>query len=374
MTRGESKGFDWWGPHDHATRRARTVFSLLVGALAAYAAVVIMIVVACLRLAEIGPWRRLANASDTLGPWGLAALVVMLYLVAAAVIAVVAWGGFSRKIRRYAGARSPADGEVDHVRSLIDTFVLARGIPAPSVGIVDDPAPNGFAFGRARKGSVCLTTGALQLPAVELDALLAGLVTSLTMPAYVYAISAADLLLICAFATNTLWATALFVLFSSMAGVPGVVVGVALFGIAAVVALTRPLLIVADRMLPPLLGDVSELCDLEAVRCTALPDALGALLVHLLEDRRRVRSRVEIAHLWFERDIEEVESRLRRSDIGELFNAWSLTDSGRIIRRGDRSSQRELAARAAVAIELAGGDTALSARLERAAKRAARSR
>jgi hypothetical protein len=332
--RGPSGGFSWWVPHDRATRRAQALFLLVAGVLAAYVAAVVVIVLVCIRLAEVGPWRFVANGSDRLGPLGIAALIVGLYALAGVAIASVGWGGFKSTTRRFVGARVPDSASANDAQGFVATFSLARGILRPEVCVIDDPAPNACVFGTANNGTVCLTAGALSLPARELEALCSYLVTSLTSREYVCAVSAADLLRASGLATNALWATAWAVLLSAAIGVPGPVVAAAVLGIALLVVVTKPLLALTDRALPHLFDEVDALCDLETVRCTAQPSALAALLVHLLEDRRRVATRSQVAHLWFERD--------------------DIDGAGLVMR-------------AETAIELADGDPILTARLRRVA-------
>jgi hypothetical protein len=114
---------------------------------------------------------------------------------------------------------------------------------------------------------------------------------------------------------------------------------------------------------------VDALCDLETVRLTAEPTALAQLLLHLLEDRRQIECRWEIAHRWFERDI-CMSATARASTVRAIWAALPFTpvsDEPALARSATRSSARGLAARAAIAVELAGGgDTALRHRLAEA--------
>ncbi len=335
------------------------------GLVAAYIASAVAITTACLRMAQIGPWRTIADVTNWLGVPGVIACFAALHAVIALAVVYWGWGGFDRTTRRLVGARPPEPDELAAVGPALDTFRLVRGAQPPRVWIIDDPAPNALAYGHAQNGNAAFTTGALQLPRPELDALCAYLATALTTPGYVFAVSAVDLLLLCAIATNVLWAGGILVLFSAGLGVPGLLVAISVFGIVTLVAVTRVFIVLARRTMPRLLDDVSALSDLETVRCTDQPHALAALLVHLLEDRRRVVSRWQIEHLWFERDVDE--SRPKSWSLGaQLIDFLPFTNgfSGLELPMG-ANTRRSLAERAATAIELADGAPDLTERLRR---------
>ena len=370
MGSGEVPGeFAWWRPHDRASRRARILFVLAAGVLAAYLAAGAVILVVCLRAAEVGPWRQIESAADRLGPAGLTILAIAVHALVATAIAGLGWMGLSRTTRRLAGARPPVIDEGIHARAALETFALARGIPAPRVWIIDDHAPNSLVFGRPRSGNVCPTTGALHLPRDELDALCANNVTALTSRTFAFATAAADLLLFAEWSTALVWGTAALVLLSSLVGLPPEVAAASVLGIMLLVAATWPILAVADRELPHLLDDAAALVDLETVRISARPSSLAHLLLHLVEDTRRVASRWEIVHLWFERDVVEICGRAgdRTIALGPIS-----IDRPHLAQRCGRAAGRGLIERAEIAVELANGDRELRERLERAAERTLR--
>jgi hypothetical protein len=360
---GEAAGthFDWSGPHDRAVRRARVTFFLVVGVLAAYCAAVAIAVLVCITLAATRPHHGLSDA----GTWALAAGALALYAAMAVAIGMIGHGGRAGSIRALAGARPPADErEAGPAQKAIDDFTVARGIPSPELWLVDNDAPNGLAFGTPQHGNVCVTTGALQLSKPELEALCASLITAITMPACVYAMSAADLLYLCGVATSIVWYAAVFILLSLVIGAPPIAVAAAIVSIVVLIAITQPLLFVTRRFLPTLLDQVAELCDLETVRCTAQPASLGTLLVHLAEDTDRVSTPVAIEHRWFERDVLEVQPRhgfVVRS-VTSLFDRDSLL-AGAAHRE---PSGPALMHRAEVAAELADNNPKLASRIARA--------
>jgi hypothetical protein len=356
----EATHFDWSGPHDRAVRRARAAFFLVVGVLAAYCAAVVIAVLVCVSIAVTDPHHGLSGAEI----WAFVAGGLVLYVAAAIVIAMIGHGGRGRSIRALAGARPPTDNEAGAAQNSINDFTVARGIPSPELWLVDNDAPNGLAFGTPQHGNVCITTGALRLSKPELEALCASLITAITMPACVYAMSAADLLFLCGVATSIVWYAAVFVLLSLVVGAPPVAVAATIVAIVVLIATTQPLLFVTRHFMPTLLDEVAELCDLETVRCTAQPASLGTLLVHLAEDDSRVSTPVAIEHRWFERDVLEVQPRhgFFMGSITALFDSDSLLAGA----ARKEASRPALTHRAEVAAELADSNPKLIARINRA--------
>jgi heat shock protein HtpX len=313
----------------------------------------------------------LDDVRDWIGDVGAVAIVVaVLVLLAAVTLAILglAWLGTSRTTVRCSGARQPVPGEADAALECVGAFALAYGMPRPRMWAIDDPAPNALAFGRPAVGNVCLTTGALKLARPELEMLCAQEVTALASRARAYATSAAELVLLGEWCTKVLWSLGAFVLLAVIVGVPFEVVGAYFVGTVVIVVVTRPLLVVADRSIVSLIDDTSELVDLETMRHTAQPMALAQLLLELVEDPGRAQSRWEIDHLWFERDvIEHTPGGGRWSVLSQFFSQLGPDADGFGLRAVNaRRTRRELLARATAAIDQAGGDPALRARLDRA--------
>ena len=99
------------------------------------------------------------------------------------------------------------------------------------------------------------------------------------------------------------------------------------------------------------------------------PASLARLLLRLVEDQRRARSRWEVDHLWFERD---VEARGAAPGWGVVGMVLPDGDTFSLRVHGGASPKRALLERAGVAIDQAGGDRELRQRLDRAATRRAR--
>jgi hypothetical protein len=357
--------FSWWDTHDKAWRRARLLFVLAGLVVAIYAAGILVVVGASLRVAGVGPWHRIEAWVDDIGPVGVVFVVLVLLGVVALATMGIGWRGLPRTTLRLSRARPPDYDEERQVGAVVAAFALAYGMPSPRVWIVDDPAPNGLAFGRPGAGNVCVTTGAVRLAHDERDALCMFQVTSLASRVFAYATSAADLVLVGEWCTRLLWSAAAIVIFSTVVGVP---IGVALayvVGIAVVVAVTRPLLLLADRGLVRLIDETAELVDLETIRHSAQPESLAHLLLGVLEDRRQVKSRWEIAHLWFERDVVDVDDR---NTFVQLLATFAPAEVGipAFAARCTRGTRRGLLERAETAVDLANGDAKLRARLGRA--------
>ncbi len=363
VVRAGAGGFAWWDTHNQAWRRARLLFVLASGVVAIYAAGLLAVVGVLLRTAGVGPWHQIDGWIDDIGWLGLVLAGLVLLVVAGAAIACLGWRGLSRTTVRYVQARAPVGEEARAVGIGVSSIAIAYGIPAPRIWIIDDPAPNALAFGRPRTGSVCVTTGALQLPHDELETLCMFHVTTLVSRVFAYATAAADLVMLGEWLTRVIWTSAVVALLSVMVGTPIEIVGAYLIGVVVLVAATRPLLFVADRGLVVLLDETDELVDLELVRHTAQPASLAHLLLDILEDKHRAMSRWEVAHLWFERDVVDfVDGRRTVTAFrGDTNFDHFLTPA--FVGRCTRTARRGLVARAETAVNLANGDAKLRARL-----------
>jgi Zn-dependent protease with chaperone function len=267
-----------------------------------------------------------------IGALGFALLAAAIVASVAGIVAALGWRGIPRATLRHAGVREPSFEEARLAGAGLEPFSLARGIAPPAVWVVNGRAPNALACGRPGAAHVCFTTGAFRLPEAEFEALCAYELTALTCRPFVYCTSAIDVVLFAEWCTRVLWQLAALALLSAAVGVPAFLAATITASIAVLVAVTRLALVFADRALPRLLDDAAQLVDLEAVRLTAQPAAFARLLQHLLDDEHRVKTRWQIAHLWFERD--EIE-------VGIQF-----VDPPALARRCERSNPRGLAARA----------------------------
>ena len=268
-----STGFAWWDPHDRARRAALLLLALTAAICATYAAAAVVAVVVALRAGELGPWRGLRTWQHRLGPWGIAGSLILLVAAAAALIAGAALAGFGRRVLRWAGSRSAEPGDAAHARSSIDSFALGEGIAPPLLTIVDDPTPNALTTTRFRTATVCLTSGALELPHDELTALCSHSVVCATNRAATLAGASADLIVLANWCTKLIWAAMGLIVMSSLLGVSPLAVAMTILAAVLIVAITKPLLGVANRAVVHLLDDAALLADLETVRVTNRPAA-----------------------------------------------------------------------------------------------------
>jgi hypothetical protein len=340
----------WWDTHDDAWRRARRLFAISALIVALYLAGIATVIVLVSAAIVTGDGDVVAEAVDHLGLAGSIAIGIGVLAVATAAIAAVGWRGLPRRTRRLSGSRIPAPHEVDRVGSVATAFGLAYGIRCPRIWVIDQDPPNALIFGRRSAGHLALTTGALALPPPDLDQLVMFHVGALTSRAYAYATSAVDLVLLGESLTNLLWISCAFAILSTALGMPVEVAAIYVVTVAVLVVVTRPVIAVANRELIGLLDEVDELVDLETIRHSNEPASYAALLLAMLEDSRRVRSRWQIAHLWFEREF--VDSF-----------GWGAPD---FVERCERTTRRDLLARAEVAVTFASGSDHLRARLARA--------
>jgi Zn-dependent protease with chaperone function len=161
--------FSWWDTHDETWRQARLLFVLAAGVVAFYAAGILVIVSATLSAAEIGPWQGADGWFDDIGLLGVVLAVLVLVGVATLAIMGIGWRGLPRTTVRLSRARPPGRNEEHEIGTAVASFALAYGMPTPRVWIIDDPAPNGLAFGRPASGNVCVTAGALRLAHGAID-------------------------------------------------------------------------------------------------------------------------------------------------------------------------------------------------------------
>lgn len=141
-----------------------------------------------------------------------------------------------------------------------------------------------------------------------------------------YAAAGASVLIACDRIVRWTWFLLLPALYLAVIGVPVEIVGAALAFVGTLVIICLPLLGLGSRVAISLLDRAGALADLESVRVSHQPRALADLLLRVLDDGHRVRTPWQVAHLWFERD----------------------------------------GKRAAIAVDLAHGDSRLRARLQRA--------
>ncbi len=354
--RPDPRSASWWETHDRAYHGAVALLIVASTICAAYLATVITVVLAALRVGEFGPWRGIETWRHRIGPLGLVALALGLVVLAGLTIASLAWARFGAHVLRRARARTPQPGEAERAQSLASTFALGLGLAEPRLSIVDDPAVNALATGRARSPQIVLTTGALALPAEELETLCAHTVAAVSQRAALLAGAAAAVILDADWCTRAIWGLAGAVFVSGVVGVPTAVVGASVLGMVVLVAVTKPLVSLASDAIVELLDRTAELTDLETVRVTNQPKLLATLMLDVIEHRTPVRSTWDIAHLWFDPETTPPNT------------SWWFPNVRAIAGPDCPRTRAALIDRARVLVELTPEDHDLEARLERVSR------
>jgi hypothetical protein len=350
----------WWDTHNHAKRDATALLALASTICAAYFAAVVVIVLAILRVGKWGPWKGIETWRHHIGPLGIAAAAVVFVVLAALTIVFVSRLAFGAHVVRRAGARMPSAEEAARVDRMISDIALGVGCAQPRLRIVDDVAVNALATGRPRDPLVVLTTGALAGPAGDLETLCAHTVVAVSQPAGLRAGAAAAVLLDADWCTRAIWSVAALVFISAILGVPPDVVAVTFLGIIVLVVATKPLVVLASNAMVRLLDCTAELADLETVRVTNQPKPLAELMLDVVEHRRPVTTKWDIAHLWFDPETTAPTS------------GWWLPNARPLVGPDTPRTRAGLIERARVLVDLADGNDELRARLVRVARSAAR--
>jgi len=361
-TRG---GFAWWAPHDRARRSAELLLAGVATICALYVVVTIVAVVVAVRIGQVGSGHRLVPWHHRVGPLLFALLAAVLIGGLAALIAKLASNGLAARALRLANARPVADGEAESAKRYIESFALGVGFSTPSIGIVEDPAPNAFAIGRRGSCVVCLTTGALRLPPGQLDALCAQTITSVANRALPLTCAASDLVLIARLCTRAVWGLLGVLLVSTVIGVPPLLAAALAVAITLLVVCTMPMLALADRAIPRLRDRSAQLADLNSVGLTNQPASLARLLLTAADDKRAIAAPWQIAHLWFDPDTKRKAPRGFEHRFDEWLDPLEGSDPASL-RRDPAAARRTLIERARVLVDMTSGDPELRTLLERA--------
>jgi Zn-dependent protease with chaperone function len=181
---------------------------------------------------------------------------------------------------------SVAPETLPRVQRIIDTIAIAAGVTPPSAAVVVDDAPNCLSIGRTpARAWIVVTTGLLELPHRELEAVLAyeiGRVAELdvSLDTVVYACTARSV---------ELWAVAFGDLDDTT------------FITAPVALLVTPVVACGLLLRALALRNRARLSDGLAVRYCRDPVALAAALRRIWEDPAQVRhGNPANAHLWLE--------------------------------------------------------------------------
>jgi heat shock protein HtpX len=87
-----------------------------------------------------------------------------IFLVLALAMNLGAWFFSDRIVLKMSRARPVAEGQLPHVRRMVEQLAANANIPTPRLYVIADPQPNAFATGRnPEKGVVAMTEGILRL-------------------------------------------------------------------------------------------------------------------------------------------------------------------------------------------------------------------
>lgn len=291
---------------DHRTRWARlrapvwvVAGAVVAGASAAAAVLVLLGLVAW-------SWSRLFRRKLADVPvWGVVdeALVAAGALVALVLVAtIVGYGlfGAPRHLLRALGGE-PADAASPGERralNVLDELAIGLGIAAPPLVVLADESPNALSVRRWNDRTIVVTSGLLELPRDEIEAVLAhelahlyafdsrwttaaesSLARSHQIAGVVALIGA--LLVAGGYYLDLIW---------SMMIAGGVMLGVGIAGGRVV-----------GSLLPRIRAESDELADVAAIRLARHPAALGEVCARLAADTTTVRATPNAARLlWFE--------------------------------------------------------------------------
>jgi Zn-dependent protease with chaperone function len=289
--------------HRRAWARCRApVWFLLgaavVGACAATVGLAVLLLVArgysfftSTRLRDAPVWNWTAGTTTALG--------VMAVGVAIAAVAVQGLFGTRQALRSKLGARPVQRGlspQTDRLVNVVEALCVGLGITLPALGVIDDPAPNAVSLRSWRVSTLIATTGLLDVPRDELEAVCAHELAHLN-------------------AVDARWSDAATVSLGrakrSGAALVAVGVGVAYLGFKVelwslgvfglgLVAIGSVTVAGVSRVLPQLRAEADAVADVAAIELARNPAALGAVCARLAADARVVSRRVpQVEHAWF---------------------------------------------------------------------------
>jgi len=94
----------------------------------------------------------------------LAPKALPIFLVVALLMNLGAWFFSDKMVLAMSRARPVAEGQLPHVRRIVEQLAANANIPTPRLYVIASPQPNAFATGRnPAHGVVCVTEGILQL-------------------------------------------------------------------------------------------------------------------------------------------------------------------------------------------------------------------
>jgi Zn-dependent protease with chaperone function len=239
-------------------------------------------------------WERLPLITAIAAALAIAASA--LFALRAVTVGVASWTFMELPLR------DPMPGELTQVRNVLDALAIGLGIPAPTLKVLDDDAPNALSARRGDDRIVAVTTGLAELPRDEIEAVCAHELLHVSAPdarvvgaAFMTTIRARNL----AYATTglgvSICAAALGALKADLFLPSLFLVGVGIAAVSGIAATTLTVPFEALRR------QSDEVADVGAVLLAKNPRALAMALDRLASDSRRVKATTDrCAHQWFE--------------------------------------------------------------------------
>lgn len=301
--------FRWDGDLDRRRARARSralvVFVAGILIQAAYAATL-----ACILLFAAARFQTFWTG-DPLGDsplWHYGLAGALLFALGAFVLTlgftvVGAARGAATWLLKGLTLRPGTDDELRPVSNVVDALAMGLGVSAPEVLVIDEPTPNTISCRRGGHRTLCVTTGVLELPRHEIEAMCAHEMAQLHAPDSKLVSAAFMALLRARNASGLIGGIGVLLVVGAVGAalkaevfLPSMfLVGCALAGapFVALMLLMSPLYWVREA--------VVDLADVAAVYLARHPTALAAVLGRLAENERRVATTTERCELlWFE--------------------------------------------------------------------------
>jgi len=199
--------------------------------------------------------------------------------------------------------RPGTEDELRRLGNVVDALAMGLGVAPPEILLIDEPTPNTISCRRGDDRTLCVTTGVLELPRHEIEAMCAHEIAQLHAPDSKLVSAAFMALLRARNASGAIGGIgALLVVLAVGAALKAEIflpsmflVGCALAGASflALMLLMSPLYWVREA--------VVDLADVAAVHLARHPTALASVLGRLAENERRVATTTERCELlWFE--------------------------------------------------------------------------
>lgn len=291
---------------------------------------------------------------------GAALFAIAAFFLTIFYTALGALRGAAEWLLRGLPIRGGQDDELRQVRNIVEALAVGLGVEPPVIVVIDEPTPNTVSGRAAGSSSLCITTGVLELPRPEIEAMCAHEMAQMHAPdsklvgaAFMALLRARNASALIGGMGASLVALTVATALKAEIFLPSVfAVGVALAvaSFLALMLLMSPLYWLREA--------VVDLADVAAVYLARNPVALAAVLDRLAENERRVAVTTERCELlWFEAvekvfENHEVEAR---DGAGKTTKATTKTVDPKKLAAANERTRAELERRAALVTATAQG-------------------